>query len=120
MSLYVFLRRVLVSFFLPFLLLVACAQQKFYVNDIALQQKWLPFLEDGKTTKEEVKSKLRVQFLPYGVPFNEYKDGRIWTYIMLITEEGPPQPVSWGQYHLVLVFNENNILKKHSLLRFRP
>ena len=111
MSLSVLLRRVLVSFFLPFLL-IACAH-KFYVNDIGLQQKRLPFLEDGKTTKEEVESKL-------SVPFYEYKDGRIWTYTMLITEEGSLEANASGHYHLVLVFDENNILRKHSLLRFKP
>ena len=119
MSLSVFVRRVLAFLCLPVLVL-ACAQKYYYENDIELQQKWLPFLVDGKTTKEEVKSKLRVQFLPYGVPFNEFKDGRIWTYIMLITEEGSLEANDSGHYHLVLVFNENNILKKHSLLRFRP
>ncbi len=107
-----FLRRVLIAFLIPFLL-IACAQQKFYVNDIALQQKWLPFLEDGKTTKEEVESKL-------SVPFYEYKDGRIWTYTMLITEEGSLEANDSGHYHLVLVFDENNILRKHSFLRFKP
>ncbi len=111
-SLSVFLRRVLVPCLFP-LLLLACAQQKFYVNDIALQQKWLAFLEDGKTTKEEVESKL-------SVPFYEYKDGRIWTYTMLITEEGSLEANASGHYHLVLVFDENNILRKHSFLRFKP
>jgi len=123
-SLSVFLRRVLAFLCLPVLVL-ACAQKYYYVNDIELQQKWLPFLVDGKTTKEEVESKFGSSYYydVWGVHYTnviKYKDGRIWTYIMLITEEGPPQPVSWGHYHLVLVFNENNILKKHSLLRFRP
>ncbi len=107
-----FLRRVLAFLCLPVLVL-ACAQKYYYVNDIELQQKWLPFLEDGKTTKEEVESKL-------SVPFYEYKDGRIWTYTMLITEEGSLEANDSGHYHLVLVFDENNILRKHSFLRFKP
>jgi len=106
-----FRRRVLVLFLFP-LFLIACAHD-FYVNEVELQQKWLPFLEDGKTTKEEVESKL-------GVPFYEYKDGRIWAHTMLITEEGSLERNASGHYHLVLVFDENNILRKHSLLRFKP
>lgn len=111
----VFLRRVLVSCLFPFLLL-GCAQKKFYVNDIELQQKWLPFLEDGRTTKEEVRSKLSEYH-------GEYEDGRIWTYSMLLTkDEAARMGVSgahWGKYNLVLVFDERNVLKRHSLVRFR-
>ncbi len=108
----VFLRRLLVLFFLPFLL-IACAQQKLYVNDIELQQKLLPFLEDGKTRKKEVESKL-------DRPFIHYEDGRIWVYALEITEEGPFEVYRFGDYHLVLVFDEKNILIRHSLLRIKP
>ncbi len=112
MRLFLLLRRVLAFLCLPVLVL-ACAQKYYYVNDIELQRKYLPFLEDGKTTKEEVESK-------FDVPFYEYKDGRIWTYTMLITEEGSLEEDVGGNYHLVLVFDENNVLRKHSFLRFRP
>ncbi|MFQ5853483.1 MAG: hypothetical protein ACE5JU_23235 [Candidatus Binatia bacterium] len=109
------LRRVLVSFLFLFLLM-ACSHQKppkphmFYVNEIELQQKWLPFLEDG-IRKEVVESRL-------GRPLLRYEDGRIWTYTMHL-EEGLLEPAPWGPYSLVLVFDEIDILKKHSLLRFR-
>jgi hypothetical protein len=115
MSLSVSLRRVLIPCLFP-LLLLACAQKNLYVNDIELQQKWLPFLEDGKTTKEEVKSKLHD-------PRREYEDGQIWTYSMELKEEravriGTSESYA-GHYALVLIFDERNVLKRHSLLRYK-
>jgi len=124
-SLSVFLRRVLAFLCLPVLVL-ACAQKYYYVNDIELQQKWLPFLVDGKTTKEEVESKLDSPSYQYDersayyATAIKYEEGRIWAYIMLITEEGALVVEISGNYHLVLVFDEKNILKRHSLLRIRP
>lgn len=110
-----FVRRTLVPLFSS-LLLIACAHTELYVNDIALQQKWLPFLEDGKTTREEVKAKLHD-------PGMEYEDGRIWTYRLRLEEEGAERIVVSksliGHYTLVLVFDERNILKRHSLVRYR-
>ncbi len=103
------LRRVLVAFLFPFLLM-ACSQPKpkYYVNDISRLQKWFPFLEDGKTTKKEVELKL-------GPPQTEYEDGRIWTYRITPTPEGPR--IGIGLYNLVVVFDDRNILNKHSFLR---
>ncbi len=109
------LRRVLIPSLFLFLLM-ACSHhnpqehQTFYANEIDLQQKWLPFLEDG-IRKEVVESRL-------GRPFLRYEDGRIWTYTMHL-EEGLLEPAPWGPYCLVLVFDEIDILEKHSLLRFR-
>ncbi len=105
-----FLRRLLVLFFLPFLL-IACAQ--FYVNDIELQQKWLAFLEDGKTDREEIVLRL-------GRPESQFENGRIWIYAMLLNEEGKLEVrkeryFHW-QYNLVLVF-DGDVLKRYSLLR---
>ncbi len=121
----VFLRRVLAFLCLPVLLL-ACASKYYYVNDIELQQKWLPFLVDGKTTKEEVESKLdspSYQYDERSVHYAtaiKYEEGRIWAYMMLITEEGLRVVEFSGHYHLVLVFDEKNILKRHSLVRVKP
>ncbi len=123
----VFLRRVLAFLCLPVLVL-ACAhkyQKYYYVNDIELQQKWLPFLVDGKTTKEEVESKLKrsPHYYERGVQHAtgiKYEEGRIWAYNLLNTEEGPLIVNVSGDYHLVLVFDEKNILKRHSLLRVKP
>ncbi len=112
-----FRRRVLVPFLFP-LLLIACAVVKYrsdyegdyYVNDTARQQKWFPFLEDGKTQKEEIEQRL-------GQPHVQYEKGRIWTY-RLFLHEGP-KVYTIGPYNLVLVFDERNILNKHSFLRDR-
>ena len=96
-------------------LLMACSHQKhhnqegFYVNEIGLQQMWLPFLEDG-ISKDVVESRL-------GRPFLKYEDGRIWTYTLAL-EEGRFRAAPWGQYRLVLVFHDDT-LQRHSLLRFR-
>ncbi len=110
MRLSVFLRRLLVLFFLPFLL-IACAQ--FYVNDIELQQKCLAFLEDGKTDREEIVLRL-------GRPESQFENGRIWIYAMLLNEKGKLEVrkelyFHW-QYNLVLVF-DGDVLKRYSLLR---
>ncbi len=115
MSLSVFLRRVLVLFFLPFLL-IACAQ--FYVNDTELQQKCLAFLEDGKTDREEIVLRL-------GRPDSQFENGRIWIYGIyekMLNEEGQLEVCIelhfYGEYHLVLVF-DRDVLKRYSLLRVR-
>jgi len=132
MSLYVFLRRVLAFLCLPVLVL-ACAQKYYYENDIELQQKWLPFVEDGTSTKREIEQTL-------GQPTTRYEDGKIWAYSIQLTEArageigilepettGIPEPETTGipesyvgHYSLVLVFDEKNILKRHSLVRVNP
>jgi hypothetical protein len=79
-----------------------------YVNDSEYQQTWLPFLEDGKTSKSDVESKL-------GKPPRQFEGGKIWTYGMVglwVINENP-------EYSLVLVFDEKNVLRKHSLIRIR-
>ncbi len=123
-SLSVFLRRVLAFLCLPVLVL-ACASKYYYVNDIELQQKWLPFVEDGTTTKREIEQTL-------GQPTTRYEDGKIWAYSIQLTEarageigilepETTGIPESYvGHYSLVLVFDEKNILKRHSLVRVNP
>ncbi len=127
-----FLRRVLAFLCLP-LLVLACAQKYYYVNDIELQQKWLPFVEDGTSTKREIEQTL-------GQPTTRYEDGKIWAYSIQLTEArageigilepettGIPEPETTGipesyvgHYSLVLVFDEKNILKRHSLVRVNP
>jgi hypothetical protein len=85
-----------------------------YVDDTEYRQTWFPFLEDGKTTKSEVESKL-------GKPPRQFEDGRIWTYEMtgLWTVYGLWVFYENPEYNLVLVFDENNLLRKQSLVRIR-
>jgi len=105
-------------------LFTTCAHIR--VVDKSIQDKWLSFIEDGKTTKDEILLKL-------GKPSGEFEGGRIFTYTMSFSEEDgfrvnyerefiyPYQKysVSKAKYNLVLVFKENNILSKHNLLKVR-
>jgi hypothetical protein len=79
-----------------------------YINDTAYQQTWLPFLQTGKTTKSEVESAL-------GAPHHEFESGRIWAYGLVgswVIYDNP-------EYSLILVFDSNSLLQKHSLVRVR-
>jgi hypothetical protein len=82
----------------------------------------LDFLEDGKTTKEMAFEKL-------GQPSGTYENGRILTY-RIGNEEGKGYYIegagSSGQmlfkkskHSLVLIFNDNGILERHSLVSVR-
>jgi len=123
------LLRKVIFYFLFVFLFTACAHIR--VVDESIQQKWLPFIEDGKTTKDEVLLKL-------GNPSGQFEGGRILTYTMTFSEEkgfqvnyertfishGPwpcyKLSVSKAEYNLILVFNENNTLSKHNLLKVSP
>lgn len=79
----------------------------------------LDFLEDGKTTMEAVFEKL-------GQPSGTYEKGRILTYRIgseegkgyFIENGGPPVygPFKKSKHSLVLIFNEQGILERHSLV----
>jgi hypothetical protein len=115
------LRKAIFCFLFAFLF-TTCAHIQ--VVDKSIQEKWLPFIEDGKTTKDEVLLKL-------GRPSGQFEGGRILTYTMSFSEEDGFRvnyerkfiyhgfSVSKAKYNLVLVFNENNILSKHNLLKLR-
>lgn len=78
----------------------------------------LTFLENGTTTKEMV-------FLKLGQPSGTFSGERIVTYKLggdkekgyLLLDRG----VGWtdAKYNLVLIFDENNLLSKHSLVQVR-
>ena len=80
----------------------------------------LDFLEDGKTTRQ-------MTFERLGQPSGTFENGRILTY-RIGDEEGKgyfildavPRP-GWykSKYSLVLVFDENGILMKHTLVSVR-
>jgi hypothetical protein len=86
----------------------------------------LDFLEDGKTTKEAVILKL-------GPPSGTFEGEKIVTYRLGKTQEGyfvsdrlaypyTQETPIWlrdieGLFSLVLVFDEHQILQKHSLVR---
>jgi len=98
----------------------------------SIQQKWLPFIEDGKTMKDEVLLKL-------GKPSGQFEGGRILTYPITFSEEegfrvnyerkciyhawwpkALKLSVSKAEYNLILVFDDKNILSKHNLLKVSP
>jgi hypothetical protein len=83
-------------------------ESRLYINDTAYQQMWLPFLQTGKTTKSEVESAL-------GTPHHEFESGKIWGYGLVgswVVYDNP-------EYSLILVFDTNSLLQKHSLVRIR-
>lgn len=90
-------------------LLSACASTPIGKHDL------LDFLQDGKTTKEEV-------FLHLAEPSSTYEDGRIFTYRLNEDEGGytikGAKGTRWsGKYSLVLSFDANGVLRRHALVR---
>ena len=129
------LREVSICFFLS-LVLVSCAPTLQQLAPAEAEQRWLPFLQDGKTTKEEVVLKL-------GTPSAQFQGERILTY-RLAEDRGSrfeetkgliptpreivalaPQPgqlvSAWvrGTYNLVLVFDQRGVLQKHSFIKVK-
>ena len=90
--------------------------------------RYLPFIEDGKTTKEEAIQKL-------GAPSAKFNGGAILTYklsrlneselgLFAVSRERDTHDFRIGawhraQYSLVLVFDGESLLKRHSLVRSR-
>jgi len=105
---------------------LGCAAQKYYEPDIELQNTSLSYLEVGKTTKEEVLIKL-------GIPSAQFEGERILTYRMMSDKEQgvlivarelddkDPRLSKWSKaiYSLVLIFDEQGILEKKSLIKVR-
>ena len=102
------------------LVFTGCATENFNANPDLLS-----FLNDGKTTKEEVMIKL-------GQPSGRFEGERILTYRLgfdphnkgYYLVERPPN-IGFGQsystwsntkYSLVLVFDGQNVLREHSLV----
>jgi hypothetical protein len=125
------LRKLICCFLIAFLF-TACGHIR--VVDKSIQQKWLPFVEDGRTTKDEV-------LLKFGRPSGQFERGRILTYPLNFSEKEGFRvdyereiirhqrffefktlklSVSKADYNLILVFDDKNILSKHNLLRISP
>ena len=124
------------------LMLVGCGAALQQVVPDESRQTLLPYLEDGKTTKQEIIERL-------GQPSRQFQGGRILTYRLGQLREcgfwscddkglraietgvtwDKPRPsrldspwrmASYGEvYSLVLVFNEADVLRKHSLIQIR-
>jgi len=68
-------------------------------------------LEDGETKKEAI-----IQH--FGNPYRIFENGRIIIfYLQKKKDWARGSPFGGGNYHLVLVFSEQNVLERHSLVR---
>ncbi|MHC1742920.1 MAG: hypothetical protein AB9873_07795 [Syntrophobacteraceae bacterium] len=111
------MRKATASTLLLVALLISCATTK--MNGIEGSRTLLNFLEDGVTTKEEVVLKL-------GQTSATYEIGRILTYRIGSNDSGyillpGMSGANWAvtSHSLVLIFDENNVLRKHSLVPVR-
>ncbi len=111
--------------------LTGCAAHNMQIVDReTIEQTLLAFLEDGKTTKKELLSRLEE-------PSAQFEGGRILTYRLdrkfkVVTPEDESSPSFWygdpgkrlslwkrARYSLVLVFDAGGVLQRHSLVRVR-
>lgn len=76
--------RVLLIFL--FALLVGCATSRddTYVTEIYVSERWLPFIQNGKTTRNELVAIL-------GKPTRSYQDGKILAFRLILVEAGRVQ-----------------------------
>jgi hypothetical protein len=73
----------------------------------------IPWLSDGKTTKEEV-----MQYFRDVQPIRTLSKGKIFIYGITVDKEKGQLPCWVGcDYQLVLVFDEKDIVKRHSILK---
>jgi len=94
-----------------FLLLIAvlafsCATKR-QVIDPQLEGDRFGYLQDGKTNRQEIIDRL-------GNPRHSYENGRIVIYSWFDEESG-----DYVAYDIVLIFNEKDILERHSVVRVR-
>ncbi|OPY86345.1 MAG: hypothetical protein A4E72_01686 [Syntrophus sp. PtaU1.Bin208] len=85
--------------------------------DPTLTSKYAGFLHDGKTTKQEIIDRL-------GQANSIYENGKILIYYLWMERDGRmmlqdskhKEIIDAPKYQLILVFNDNNFLEKHSLV----
>ena len=97
--------------------LAGCATSRLLADKTLLE-----FLEDGKTSKHMVILKLGQpsgtfdgeKIVTYRIGAEEKEEG----YFVLNLQGGPPVPGRWtgAKFSLVLIFDEHNVLQKHSLV----
>ena len=94
-----------------FLLLIAvlafsCATKR-QVIDPQLEGDRFGYLQDGETNRQEIIDRL-------GDPQHSYENGRIVIYSWIDMKSDV-----YVTYDIVLIFNENDILERHSVVRTR-
>jgi hypothetical protein len=94
-----------------FVMIFSCATKGSYVErvDESTCDMCVNFIEDGKTTKEEVLHKQNFYVL-----YKMYKSNNDTIMIFGVTSW---KEKTYKEYDLVLVFDENDLLKRHSLVR---
>ena len=93
------------SIFLLLIVVLACScAPKRQVIDPQLEDERFGYLQDGKTNRQEIIYRL-------GNPLHSYENGRIVIYSWFDEEQ--------KGYDIVLVFNEDNVLERHSVVRVR-
>jgi hypothetical protein len=94
---------ILIFFLFIVIFAFSCAPAR-QVIDPQLESERFEYLQDGKTNRQEIIDRL-------GHPRHNYENGRIVIYSWFDEE-------SKG-YDIVLVFNEDNVLERHSVVRVR-
>ena len=98
-----------VSFSLAIAILGGCMTVQKLDSSLAI--KYEGFTHDGKTTKQEVQDRL-------GRPSSIYEDGRIIVYhVYLKKDERLSLQAEGACYACILVFDKDNILERHSLVK---
>ena len=101
------------------LLVAGCAASTVAPENSRVVDEVVPFIQDGKTSRNEVLSRL-------GDPDYRHEGGRILAYRMwrCAMEEQVPLSAETrcrdpGKYNLVLVFGPHNLVERHSLVRVK-
>ncbi len=80
--------------------------------DSSTMSKYEGFIQDGKTTKQEVLDRL-------GPAQSDYESGRILIYHVYLQDDGRMTLDKKGTCHAcVLVFDMDNLLERHSLVKY--
>ncbi len=118
------------AFIIPAILALLGCTNKLLIADEAFIMKNMPYVSDNQSRREDILLKL-------GEPNWSFEDGRILTFRIIIDKKGKITPVtndnnknardlaansllSIRYYSLVLVFNPQGILQKHSLILTNP
>ena len=83
----------------------SCAPKRKVIDDADIFIGQWEFVKDVKITKQEIINRL-------GEPMSSYENGRIVIYSYRKEEKDK-------LYNLVLVFNDNNVLARHSIVQLR-
>ena len=102
------IRFLTISIFLLLIVVLAfsCAPKR-QVIDPQLEGERFGYLQDGKTNRQEIIDRL-------GNPLHSYENGRIVIYSWFDKKSDV-----YIKYDIVLIFNENDILERHSVVRVR-